>query len=421
MTTPTIKSTATPPYEVCAYHTRTGRVARWLPLAAQPTWERGLNIAGSWSVSVSLDPRFLTKDELNGVSTEWDWSWAIVQGPHIWQAGPVKTEEYDDSGNDTTIAGGGLLQVLVERRVLVNAARDEVGVISGIDADFAFGTSGTSEKGAPIPADRQNLALQTVIKRLVENALDEPGGDLPIDVPSEEYTGVTERAYPGYELGMVGQRILEITQLDNGPEIELVPYFTSTAREFVRHRLLTGTPDNNGRLGNLTYPHVWDSGKGLVRLPYSRSGDQRTARDWEKGTGTDRAIVVGFDENLDGVTTGPGAGSRPLLETVGTTHTQASELDTLNGYAAGSVVNGSRGTLTLKATIRTDGFDGQGKRTRSPRLIEVRPGDTGIFNVTRHRRLPDGLYEIRILRIRGTSALNEATVDCQLLSGGGVL
>lgn len=418
MTAPTLKTTGSPPYEVCAYHTRTGRVAAWIPLADQPTWERGLNIAGSWSVPVALDNRRMTKDELTAVSEEWDWSWAIVQGNYIHQAGPVLGEEFDDNGNDTTIPGVGLLQLLVERRVLLNAARASVGVINEIDADFAFGTGSTSEKGAPIPADRQNLALQTVIKRLFQNALAEPGGDLPIDLPSEEYAGSTQRDYPGYELGMVGARVLEITQVDGGPELELVPYFTSTARGFVRHRLLVGTPANNGRLGNLTYAHVWDSGKGLVRVPFSRNGAQRTDRVWEKGSGTDRAIQTGFAQDLDGVSTGPGAGTRPLLESVGTTHTNASEDETLQGYADGDLVNGRRSTLTLKATVRTDGFDGQGKRTRSPRLIEVAPGDTGTLNITRHRRLPDGEYEVRILRIRGSRTVNQADLDLQVLSGG---
>ena len=418
MTTPMPRTTSATPYEVCAYHTRTGRVAGWIPLAGQPTWERGLNAAGSWSVPVALDTRFITPSELTALSTAWDWSWAIVQGTHIWQAGPVLGENFDDgSGNETTVNGIGLLQLLVDRRVLVNAARATVGVVSGPDADFAFGTGTVSEKGGPIPADRQNLALATIIKRLYENALDEPGGDLPIDLPSDEYEGTVERSYPGYELGSVGGRVLEITQVNGGPEHELVPYFTTTARQQVRHRALIGIPDNDNRLGNLEYPHRWDSGAGLVRVPFTRSGQDRTDRDWEKGSGTDRGVKTGFAEDLDGVTTGHGAGNRPLLETVGTSHTNASEDDSLQGYAQTAVANGKNGMRTLKIVVRTDGTDGQGNRTRSPKLIEVSPGDTGILNLKRHRRLPDGTYEVRVLRMRGTSKVGEAELDAQVLSG----
>lgn len=418
MTTPTPRTAGTVPYEVCAYHTRTGQVAGWIPLAARPSWERGLNIAGSWTVQAAIDDRFITKTELTGLSTEWDWSWAIVQGTHIWQAGPVLGEDYDDGGSGTSFTGIGLLGLLVDRRALVNAARTTRGGITGTDADFAFGTGTVSEKGGPIPADRQNLALATVIKRLVENAMAEPGGDLPIDLPDEEFSGETQRDFPGYELGSVGARVLEITQVTGGPEIELVPYFTSAERQVVRHRLLTGIPDNDGRLGNLTYPHVWDTGRGLVQISFSRNGQNRTNRSWEKGAGTDRAVKSGFAEDLTGVTTGHGAGTRPLLETIGSSHTNASEDDSLQGYAASNVVNGQRGQLTLKAVVRTDGTDGQSRRTRSPRLIEVSPGDTGVLNITRHRRLPDGRYEVRILRMKGTQTDGEAELDLQVLSGG---
>jgi hypothetical protein len=419
MTTPQPKITSTQPYEVCAYHTRTGEVAGWLPLAELPEWERGLNIAGSWSVAVSLDDRYVTKDVLNGWSTEWDWSWAIVQGTQIWQAGPVKGEDYHaDGDNQSDFSGVGLLTLLVEKRVLVNKNRTSRGVITDIDADLAFGTGTVSEKGAPIPAANRNLALATVIKRLFENTLGEPGGDLPIDVPTEDYTGDTERSYPGYELATPGGRALDITQVIDGPEMELVPYFTTTARKFVRHRLLIGTPANTNRLGNLTYPHVWDTGRGLCQVGFSRNGERRTTRTWEKGEGSDRNTNAEFAEDLDGVTTGHAAGTRPLLETVGTGHANAKEADTLQSYADSDIVNGSRSTLTLSVEVRTDATDGQGKRSRSPRLIEVSPGDTGILNVTDHRRLPDGPYEIRILRMHGNRTVDRATLDVQVLSGG---
>lgn len=423
MTAPQPRTVAHTPYEVCAYHTRTGKVAGWIPLADIPDWQRGLNITGSWSVQVALDSRYLSKEELTGLSGEWDWSWAIVQGTHIHQAGPVRGEDYStDGASTTTIMGSGLLALLAEKRVLVNAARATVGGITTTDADFPFGPGTVSEKDAPIPADNRFVDLTTVIIRLFENALAEPGGDLPIDLPTDTYPGVAERSFPGYELGTVGARALDITQVIDGPELELVPRFTDTKRQFVRHRLLVGVPstnpDINGRLGNLSYPHVWDTGRGLCELSFSRNGERRSNRAWQKGEGTDRAAAVGFAQDLTGVTVDPGAGTRPLLETVDISHARASETDGLQGYAESDIANGARSELTLRAVVRIDGTDGQGGESRSPLLPSVSPGDTGVVTVTDHQRLPDGPYEVRVLRISGTRDPDTASLDVQVLSGG---
>lgn len=419
MSSPQPKLISTTPYEVCVYRTRTGDVVGWIPCAAIPTWERGLNIAGSWTAFPSLDDRYLTKADLNGWIEEWDWSWAVVQGQHIWQAGPVKGETYpDDGANSTTIAGVGLLAMLQEKRALLNPSRAAVDVITGIDADVAFGITAVSEKGAPIPAGNQNLALQTIIKRLFEGLLAEPGGDLPIDLPTEEYAGTAIRGYPGYELGSPGGRAVDITQVSGGPEMELVPFFTTTDRLVVRHRLHVGKPENNGRLGQLGYAHMWDSNQALLKVGFERNGEQRTNRHWEKGEGSDRTAVVKFAQDLTGVTTGPTVGQRPLLETVGSGHINASETATLQGYADAAVLNGQHSRLTLTVEVRPDGDDGQGGGSRSPVLTAVSPGDTAILKLKNHRRLPDGPYEVRILRMRGTSDLTRAGLDVQVLSGG---
>lgn len=419
MTVTQPKRTNLLPYEVCVYRTRTGDVVGWIPCAELPEWERGINISGSWTARPSLDTRFLSKQDLNGWTSEWDWSWAVAQGTHIWQAGPVKGEDYpSEEANSTTITGVGLLTLLAEKRVLVNATRSTVAAVSGIDADVAFGITDTSEKGAPIPVGNRNLALATIIKRVFQNALLEPGGDLPIDVPTADYTGTSIRGYPGYELNTPGGRALDITGVNNGPELELVPYFTTPGRKVVRHQLFVGTPANGGRLGNLAYPHVWDAGKALCRVGFSRHGEQRCNRAWEKGEGTDRNLLTGFAQNLAGVTLAPSAGLRPLLEQVGSVHTNVTDPATIQGYADTAVVNGATSTLTLSVEVRVDGDDGQGNGSRSPQLTEVSPGDTGVLNLRDHPRLLDGPYEIRILRIRGTRDPARAVLETQVLSGG---
>jgi hypothetical protein len=419
MTTPQPRTITNLPYEVAVYRTRTGEVVGWIPLTTIPDWQRGLNLAGSWTVYPTLDTRLISKEQLTAWTVEWDWSWAICQGTHIWQAGPVRGESYSEDGaNSTQVYGVGLFTLLQEKRLLVNAARTTRAGIAQIDADVAFGPGATSPKDSPIPVANRNLALATIIKRIFENALAEPGGDLPIDLDPLDYTANNERTYPGYELASPGGRAFDITQVNGGPEMELIPYFTTTARRFVRHRLMVGTPANNGHLGQLGYPHAWDTGAALCSVGFERNGEGRTTRHWEKGGGSDRNVITAFAQDLTSVTTGPGAGLRPLLETVGNSHSNEESAGLLQSYADSALVNGSRPKTTLALEVRMDGDDGTGRGSGSPRLQAVSPGDTAVLNITRHRRLPDGPIDVRILRMSSSRASDRARLDVQVLSGG---
>lgn len=400
------------PFEALVYRTRTGEVLGSIPLAEQiPTWERGLNMSGSWTANPTLDTSVLKKSELSAWIEAWDMSWAICQGNRIWQAGPVIGERYTDGQNSTQILGVGIWQLLTDKRGLFNPTRISADAINGVDADISFGTGTISDLGAPIPVANRNLSIRGVAKRIVEIILTEPGGDLPIDIVSTgSFAGTTIQNYPGYEVGTPGNRLEQLTGLVDGLEIEFEAYFTSPQRTFVRHLMKIGEP----RLGQLGFPHVWATGLGLVDCGYSYDGTNKVRRDWERGQGMDRNILTGFSQNLDGVTTGLGPGLLPLLEEVGSTHMNAADGNTLTSYAQASVITNTRGMKTLAPVVRLDGTLGDGRKTGSPDLRDVAPGDTGYLDLTEHPRLEDGRYAVRIVRMRGDSD-TQATMDVNLL------
>lgn len=402
------------PYEVCVYQTRTGQVFDWLPLTGTPRWERGINIAGSWSVSVALDSRFITKDRLNKLTDpKWYWSFAICQGTKIFQAGPLVSEDFnDDGGNQTTFTGGGLWRLLLDKRLLLNKDRASTSVIKNNDADVSFGPGTTSDKGGAIPVANRNLSLHTVCKRVVENEIGKPGGTLPISLP-DDIAGFTVRTFQGPELGSTGQRLFEATQVIDGPEIEFVPRFTSDDRTAIEHVMSIGNP----RLGRLDYPHGWTTGKALNKLGFISDGQKMTDRDWDRGAGFDRNLITGFAENMADVTTGSYQ-TRPLLESVGTSHSNSDNTTELNGYAAADVQDGRTADLQLRVEVSMLGDTGTGDLPPSPRFIDVSPGDTGRLRVRDHRRLPDGLYEVRILRMGPGTSLSYGALTVDVLSGG---
>lgn len=413
MTSPQVRRVPVAPYEVCAYRTRTGEVMAWIPCARLPDWERGINMSGSWSAYPTLDSKEMPKSELNGLIDPWDWSWAIVQGQKIWQAGPVLGESYNDGTNSTRVYGTGLWQLLTDKRGMFSPSRASTSSITAFDADIPFGTGTLSGLGVTIPAANKNLNLRGIAKRLVEIAIgiSTDARYLPITLPTNgTFSGTASRDYPGYDMSSFGQRIYELTQIDGGPEIELIPRFTNTNRKFIEHQMVMGDP----RLGQSGFYHVWASGRGIVKLDVGIDGQQKGNRFWDRGAGMDRNINLGFSEDQSAVNA---TGSTvPLLEEIGNLHTDVEDPANtiLNGYAKALRDTNLRAITQVSPTISMNGTDGNGELSESPNLTEVSPGDLGLLKVLNHRRLPDGSFLVRIARMRG-AGLNRATLDVKLL------
>lgn len=394
------------PIVVRAFETRTGRVVATVPYVGQPVWSFGVNQAGAWSVTVPLDNPEVDPDWLSGITEPWRISWAICQGSKIWQAGPVIPEDYQ-GGTTTTVSGGGLWKLLSDKRVLVNPARATLAGVARADADIAFGPGTTSDIGSAIPLANRNLSLQTVAKRIMQIITAAAGGDLPIAYPAD-IAGDAVRTYPGYDLAYVGQRLTELTQVLDGPEIEFRPEFVDeVSKQQIRWRMRIGNP----HLGNLAFVHAFDYGRALVDLTYSVDGTARATRDYERGNGMNRDLVSGFSDF-------PLASGDPaaiLLERVGADHTSTADRAVLDGWAQAGVLNNLVVSPDLKATVRIPGDDGQGNATRSPILTTVEAGDNCMAQIKRHPRIPDGLIGLRIAGANSTTKSQVAQLQLQYL------
>jgi hypothetical protein len=394
------------PVQVRVFETRTGRVVARVPYVGTARWSCGLLAAGDWTVTVKLGADGLSKELLEGMTDPWRFTVAVSQGSRIWQAGPLVSESYTDGDDVTTISGGGLFKLLTDKRILVNSGRASLAGVTSSDADIAFGPGATNDIGSTIPVANRNLSLHTIFKRMLENITAASGGDLPLVLPAD-IAGTAERTYPGYDLASVGQRLMELAQVTDGPEFEFAPEFVDpTTKQAIRWRVRIGNP----RLGNLGFPYTWDQEKALIGTGFSKDGGWRKTRDFERGNGMNRDLVLGFAD-----TALTANASDILLESVGSEHTSTADAGVLNSWAAAAVASGQADLPIMVHRVRVPGDDGQGRKTRSPNLTEVQVGDNALFSIRKHPRLIDGQYACRIIRAENGQVEQTAMLTTQLL------
>ncbi|GAA1970131.1 hypothetical protein [Amycolatopsis minnesotensis] len=247
-----------------------------------------------------------------------------------------------------------------------------------------------------------------IAKRLVEIPTQRYGGALPIVLP-DDISGDAERHYKGYDLGSIGERLRELSEVIDGPEIEFRPEWADATHSAIQWRMRIGNPN----LGDTTgYPHAWDYGAALIRVSVDRDASRQTFARFERGAGSERQLVYGHYQDLTLINAG-----WPLPEDQGGEHISASVKSTLDGWAKKYVTTYYRPTISWDITVRAAGDDGQGHPTRSPSLDLLAAGDTGVANVHGHRVITDGTYPIRILGASNGDDPHTAKLTLQPLQG----
>ena len=378
------------PFRLFVANTVTGQIVTDVPFVGVPKWEYRLNSTGGLTASVPIGA--LSKRDLDEFANSWRWSWGFAYGSHIFQAGPAVTDRYtDQEGPPTADVGCGGLMHLFTKRIIKNSAWTEGQNIASPVADLQY----------------TNLTLRTIARRMIENDMAQVGHSLPIALPAEDAPSTHERYYPGYDLATVGERLQQLTQVNNGPEVEFRPVYTDDNQLAIRWEMRVGNP----RLGRLDAPHVWDYGAALTHVDYDRDGSQQTMAHFEKGNGDKRDLLTAYqdDKTLVNLATYP----YPELETVGSDVSSTEDGTLLQSKADGYVATHGRAVISWAATVRIDGTNGQGKMTRSPSIDQLRAGDTATMRMQDHRRILDGTYTRRVLGASSGSGLYTARLVLQ--------
>jgi len=395
-------------YRLAVANTVTGQIVGDLPFTAVPTWARTLNGSGTLSgVSVPLNPTQLDSDMAQRLREPWRWTILWAYGGTILQAGILSSVTVDDTQKPSvaSLATTTVWEVLTRKRLVVTPGQDV-----GTDAaNVVFGPT------SPDTAN-QGLSLHSIARRLVELATARPTYQLPIVLP-DTIAGTNVRTYLGSDLATTGTRLAELTQVDQGPEIEFSPEFGDSTQGYFRWRMRIG----NNRLGQLGFPHAWDYQRALLSLSTGIDGTDMTFNVTSKGQDT-RTVSSATPPVASGALISAAASDTfytaqgwPALQTADTGHTSTIDTATVGGYANAAVTTHRVPMKTATAHISINGLDNQGRQTGAPSIDLIAVGDTAFVGLVGHPFLPDGQYGMRILTLESGSDAFTAKMVVQVL------
>lgn len=376
------------PWRLFAVNTVTGHVIDDIPFVGAPQWTYGVNQTGSLQVTIPIGA--IEKSQLRALVDYWRISWGLAWGHHIWQCGPVVTYRYSDVDGPPVLNVGcaGIWSLFSTKRVIANPA---------------WGGANIADEAADVTLS--TLSLHTIAKRLVQHDMTRNGA-LPIVLPAD-IAGTQERLFPGYDLAYVGERLAQLTQVIDGPEVEFRPQYTDSTRTAVQWTMRIGNP----RLGDLGLPHAFDYCRALTHVDEDGDGSQQQFETWVRGNGMERALLTGHYADTSLLAFG-----WPKLESVDGAHTSATEQNILDGWAQADVTTYKRGITRWSGRVRIDGTDGRDNTTGSPTLDTVSVGDNAVFKIRNHRWLPDGTSGQRILSVSSGGDLNTAVLGLMEVS-----
>lgn len=352
----------------------TGRRIQWVP-AVDGSWSEALNDAGAVSCTVTLrDPDVLALGLPNS-AVEGKSYLAAVDGDTVLQAGPIWGHTWEDNSSRLTLLASGAWSYLDHRVILPYPTTD------------------------PTTADTNLVSsLQGIARAWVAQAQDWPNGDVPIVLP-DEIAGTNVRNEAGANLAKVGARLAQLTEVEDGPDIQFRPRF-QTDRLGVEWVMRIGTPDQpqlfapqdvkfnvsvaESSVSNLT---LKTTGGGLATRAYAaggRSGDQ---------------VLIRYAENSDLVAAG-----FPALDAVDSSFSSVSDADTLQAHAAGAAQLGSR---------RLVGMSFDHDLSSRPYLAAFNIGDFAAVSFKDHPYVGTGTYRMRITGRSGDAIGKKVRVDLQ--------
>lgn len=374
-----------PGFSVHIAETRTGNIVlNELPFLGIPQFSRRINDDSGITVQVPVgDMGVPLYTKLRLLISPWRYSLAVCIGNTILSYGPITTYQFSHADMTLTL-GAASMWALFSRRMLLKPAAV---IASPLSMDPSQDANYTS------------MTLATIMKNLAADAVSVTRGAgfaLPIDFPSD-VAGTNVRNYPVYDLASVGQRMKDLTQVENGPDVDWDPYFNTSSN--IRVNMRIGTPSLAPSASDL----IWDLGASLTFVSIDSNASSMSTAVYTRGNATERAAQVAYAADTTLITPG-----WPVLESADTTHQSVTEFATLQGYANEWVRFYKNPVETWSAEVVT---------FVSPVVGTYKPGDTAVFNIQDHPWIPPGQYSQRILGWQQAGSISRLSLFLEARQG----
>lgn len=361
-----------------------GRRLRTLPTALSASWEDTLNGVGRVELTVATNTQEYLDLAIADVATPGKSFLAVAYGDTILQAGPIWVHDYDDDAQTLRINAGGLWSYF-DHRVLIPV------LASGVNpVDAAADTNLVS-------------SLQGIAVYLVQQAQSHTNGSVPVVLPAQ-ISGENVRNYLGSDLGIVGERLSQLTEVEGGPDIAFRPRFTED-RLGVEWVMQVGTPDQP--LIASPIRHKFNVGlpeSTVTGLKVKVDGTRLASRAYATGGRTDDKALI--STQADPFLTGLGW---PLLETTDGSHSTVSVRSTLDGYAREALIVGREPLKTFTFNHRLEDT----ARLTKPGLSDFQVGDFADLTVRDNHYLGNGRFGLRIVARSGTEDPTTISIQTQ--------
>lgn len=359
-----------------------GSMPTWKPRLELPfesgSWERKRNSGGSGSLTLdTLDPRF------KGVqrSPIWPWqSWVVIEWRHpgsdswhVVYAGVITEVDYSWASKKITIQHSDVWSIW-ERRIVTNDRTNDIA------------SSKVSWSG---------LSKATMIKRILQNAINPNGSplyyDMPVLFPADVSGGESLTVY-GYSFEKASDLIRDYIEEENGPDIDFRPRWSTDGRlEWVME-----INPNTSRL--------WDydldaADASVVEMEYSLSGTGLANKVYGAGEGSERRTLVRQSDNNN---------SPYLALEASEKFSTVKDLGKLQAMTTGDRQGRDGAIRQLDMTVRADG---------SPRLSELALGGSIRWKADKDTWLLSGWHTWELIAFSGNLTDEHVSLTTQEMEG----
>lgn len=305
-------------------------------------------------------------------------------------AGPIWTDSYDFDSKTLSLNAAGIASYWDYRYILplLNDA-DPTDVPTGHDSTWT------------------GLSLRTIAKRAVQQAVSWTGGSVPI-IFEADFAGSNDRIYLGLELNRLGDKLKDLNNVIDGPDIQFRPQFKAgTDSTFIEWVMVTGNPE----IRQSGADHIWDmttafptiqgakldrDGTAYMTDAYGIGSTPTVATDGATADQTAPPLVTkSYDDTLIGL-------NFPRMEGKDS-HASVSIPATLQGYTDNDVLVG-------RNAIASWSFNS--KKSVSPSIGEISEGDYGKIKTKNDPRVPDGNHPVRIMQYTCTLGSDFVKYTC---------